>query len=318
MKKLESLSYQPAWVSLLGALQGCLQYLDLKVSNPWLYGATGWAFVLNVHDTLCPSGPTAWRDLETMIELGPNIGFELNAVTGHRSQPEFVERQKEAWQMVRAALDDGQPCLGWELNIPEFYIVHGYDDTGYCFVGPSQEREGHKPWQDLAETGIGWLMAASVHQVPAAEDQETVKRTIEFALAFAASGTDGVHQEYAAGIAGCDNWIRALETGPADGFGPAYNAAVWSECRQHAAPFLWEARDRLACEVAPLLDQAIRHYGNVAGHMKAVSDAFPFFGGRPEHVQDDTRIRFAIEHLKVAREMEMAGLGSLEDIVSAL
>ena len=45
---------------------------------------------------------------------------------------------------------------------------------------------------------------------------------------------EGISPKYKAGLAGFDNWIHALDTGKADGFGMAYNAAVWSECHNFA------------------------------------------------------------------------------------
>jgi len=47
-KKIENLRWKPKWVSHMGCLKGCLDYLDLKVSDAWLYGATGHAFIINV------------------------------------------------------------------------------------------------------------------------------------------------------------------------------------------------------------------------------------------------------------------------------
>jgi hypothetical protein len=47
-KKLANLNWQPRWNSYLGCVKGCLDYLNLDVSDAWLYGATGKAFSLNL------------------------------------------------------------------------------------------------------------------------------------------------------------------------------------------------------------------------------------------------------------------------------
>jgi hypothetical protein len=47
-KKLEYLKWQPKWISNLGCIKGCLDYLKLDVSDGWLYGATGHAFAFNL------------------------------------------------------------------------------------------------------------------------------------------------------------------------------------------------------------------------------------------------------------------------------
>lgn len=49
-KELENLHGKNRWVSHLGCLAGCLEYLKRGVSDGWLYGATGHAFILNILD----------------------------------------------------------------------------------------------------------------------------------------------------------------------------------------------------------------------------------------------------------------------------
>ena len=50
MKKLEHLRWKPHWVTHLGCIKGCLNYLGIEVSDAWLYGGTGHAFVINICD----------------------------------------------------------------------------------------------------------------------------------------------------------------------------------------------------------------------------------------------------------------------------
>lgn len=51
-KRLDNLSWRPRWISHLGSIKGCLEYLNLDISDGWLYGGTGHAFVLNLHDVV--------------------------------------------------------------------------------------------------------------------------------------------------------------------------------------------------------------------------------------------------------------------------
>jgi len=51
-KKLENLRWRPRWISHLGCIKGCLEYLGVDVSDAWLFGATGHAFVINLHDVV--------------------------------------------------------------------------------------------------------------------------------------------------------------------------------------------------------------------------------------------------------------------------
>jgi hypothetical protein len=316
--KLESLRWVPRWVSHLGCIEGCLKYLGLSVTPAWLYGATGHAFVINVHEEVCPSGPTAWNT-QRMSELGRNTGYTTGGVSGIRSDEGFAETQRQAWDHVRAAIDRALPCYGWELDIPEYYVVFGYDDVGYYVSGPGCDAvRGPQPWSELGDTGIGVLEMYSIEPGQPSDDVQAVKEALSFALEHATSPEKWIFPEYRAGLAGYDLWIRALEGGTADGFGMAYNAAVWSECRGYAVLFLQEAQERLGQQAGDLFDEAIQHYGVVHDNLRTVSDAFPFHGMEHQHIVDPDRVRTALSALRAAREADARGLEALHRIVSQL
>ena len=50
MKQLEHLRWKLHWVTHLGCIKGCLNYLGIEVTDAWLYGGTGHAFVINICD----------------------------------------------------------------------------------------------------------------------------------------------------------------------------------------------------------------------------------------------------------------------------
>jgi hypothetical protein len=316
MKKLENLRWVPRWVSHLGCVKGCLDYLNIVVSDAWLFGATGHAFVINVHEVVCPSGPTAWNT-EMLFKLGKSIGYEIDGVFGMKSADDFAEKQKLAWEHAKSAIDQGLPCYGWELDIPEYYVVYGYDDTGYYFSGPGcDEGKGPKPWQELE---IGIIEMYSVKAGQAADDIQTVKEALAFALEHATGPAKWIFPKYKAGLDGYNAWIRALEGGTADGFGVAYNAAVWTECRGYAVLFLKETKERLDRRAAAaLLDEAIERYQVVHENLQKVAKAFPFHGMEPEHIKDQARIRTALDALRTARDAEASGLEALQRIVNGL
>lgn len=322
-KKLENLKWKPMWVSHLGCIKGCLDYLDLDISDAWLYGGTGHAFVINMHEEMCPSGPTAWNT-SRMIELGRNLGYEIEGVCGHKSKEDFAENQAKAWELIRESIDEGIPCYGWELAIPEFYVINGYDDKGYLYSGPLAKPEAMPArWEKVGDTDIGWLEMYAVKPGSKAEDAKTVKDAFEFAVKHAFTREWMVDDKYHPGPQGFDTWIKALErddtTTEGHGHGIAYNAEVWTECRFLAVEFLKEAKERLNdSKLDPLFDEAISHYDVVARKLKRVEDLFPFHTRKPEHIKDAERRQKAIEALKAAREAEEKGLEALQKIVDQL
>ena len=197
-------------------------------------------------------------------------------------------------------------------------MVYGYDDAGYYFSGPRYDSGmGPKPWQELGDTEIGVLEMYRVRPRRAADDARTVREAIEFALEHARSPAKWIYPRYRAGLAGFESWMQALHAGKADGFGVAYNAAVWAECRGHAVRFLAEAKDRIDGNLGPLFDEAAGHYETVAQRLQKVSEAFPFPPAGDE-VEDRDRCKTAVGDLVAARGAEESGLATLERILAEL
>ena len=319
MKTLEGLKWAPKWVSQLGCIKGCLVYLDLDVSDAWLFGGTGYAFVLNVHEEVCPSGPTAWNT-ERVLELGRNLGYRHDGVYAVRSEGgNFTTQQEHAWEFARTAIDRGIPCYAWELEMPEYYVVTGYDGTGYCYSGPGcPDGQGPKPWNELGDTPIGVLEMFSIQRSRPATDEQTAKEALSFALEHATNPGRWIFPQYGAGLKAYDNWIRSLESGSVDGLGMAYNSSVWAECRGFAVLFLREAQQRLDAKLSQLFDEASKLYQAVFDNLQQVSQAFPFFGMKTDHMEDPDRRRVALERLRRARDAEEQGLESLRAIEQAL
>jgi hypothetical protein len=320
MRALENCRWVPRWVAHLGAVKGCLNYLGIEMSDEWLYGGTGHAFVLNVHEGLCPSGPTAWNSMR-LFELGRNLGYRAEGFFASKEQPDFAAYQARAFEHVRQAIDQGHPCYGWELEIPEFYVVYGYDDTGYYYAGPGcEEGKGPKRWQELGDTGIGVLEMYSVVPDDAADDATTVKAALAFALELAGSPENIIFEHYKSGPAGYDTWIRALQEGKASDMGARYNAGVWAECRRNAAAFFEEAKGRLPGRADAAFDEAIAAYQVVAEGLGKVAEiyAWKWEASDEDLLPMDDDSRTAIEALQAAREAESAGLQTLKAIVEAL
>ena len=320
MRELEGLNWSMSWVAHLGCVKGCLDYLGIEMSRDWLYGGTGHAFVMNIHEGLCPSGPTAWN-ASMLFRLAPNLGYRVEGVHARKDQPGFRDAQAKAWDHVRAAIDASLPCYGWELEIPEYYVIYGYDEVGYHFRGPgADEGKGPRPWEALGDTGIGMLEAYSVRPGQEADAVTVLREALRFAIKIAGNPDEWIFPGYRAGLPAYDNWIAALQEGKASDMGNAYNAGVWAECRRHAAGFLKEADLRLAEQAPAALAAAIESYLNVAAHLHAVASLYPWRDGRREEALApvDEASASAVEELTKARAAEERGLAALAGVLAEL
>jgi hypothetical protein len=319
MKIINKLKWQPHWVTHLGCIEGCLKYLRQKISTGWLYGGTGHAFILNIAKDLCSSGPTAWKTL-MLFELAPNLGYKIDGVFASRSNPTFPKEQERAWEHVKTCIDNDIPCFGWELEAPEFYVINGYDEEGYFYLGPgNDETSGPRPWRDVGNSEIGILEIYSVHPTNTANPVKTIRDSFERALYHSGNPSDLIFQNYRSGIVGYDWWIAAIEDGSALSMGHSYNAAVWSECRKYAVEFIKEAKKHVEGEAKNLLDEARASYEISARNLEHVHNDYPFsqiLGQVPLGI--DERTQRTVQALKRAKDAEKNGLAILRTIVEVL
>ncbi len=314
--KIDGLKPEPLWATHIGAIKGCANYLGTPLSTPWLYGAVGHAFVLNIHAETCPSGPTAWCSSQ-IFRLAHNVGLCIDGVCSVRPfASDFGSDQERAFRHIRAAIERGIPCYGWELQIPEFYTIHGVDDVGYYFSGCfAEDGAGPKPWQELGATDIALLEAYSVESCDVVADLTTVRDALSFALKFARDPGDLLLPNYISGVNAFRVWAEALETGSAIKFGHSYNIEVWVECRLMAVEFLREARFRLAGVADKSFEAAINLYRQVCDRLMSARALHPF--SPPSNMSERLKCEESAHLLHEAGDLESEALNALERLVYA-
>jgi hypothetical protein len=64
-------TYQPAWLTWVASVTSCLKALGLDVDTTDVAAYSSYAFVMSVHEELCPSGPTVfdWGQLPIGINF---------------------------------------------------------------------------------------------------------------------------------------------------------------------------------------------------------------------------------------------------------
>lgn len=84
----------------MGCLLGCARELGVPLDAPWLYRGTRYAFLMNVHEAVCPSGPTAWRTLR-LVRMARDTGLEITGHFAHRVRQGCPAVQQADWGFAR-------------------------------------------------------------------------------------------------------------------------------------------------------------------------------------------------------------------------
>ena len=294
------------WASFMGSLKSCSDYLGFGYSSAWINGVTGHAFLLNMHPVVCPSGPVAFEH-DFILANAESLGLSFTSINAHKTNPEFKELQKEAFDATQKALADNKPVFGWELNIPEYYLIIGTDDNGYLYYD-FDGSVGHKPWDELGESDIGLLTIYIVSSLEREPDRrEQVHTALDFFNDYHTNPEQYAYEGYTQGSRGYDVWIEALSEDKADPWGLAYNTQVWRAERINGLNFLEEIKSVLGDkDNYEDLDIAINEYRMVVNKLSEISGFYPFPPQKDKISEAD--VNQTVPLLRAARDSEIRGI----------
>lgn len=337
VKKLEGLAWRMLTAEHMGCVKGCLDYLGVEVTCPWLYGGTGQAFVIVIQENVDVRAPLGWNT-QMLFDLAPNLGYRVEgfghgySITPDAGEGLFRQKQREAWDYVRACIDRGLPCYGWELaSIPAYYVINGYDPGGERADGGEDTAAGYYysgyisggpvPWQKLGDFDVRSVQVYSVEPCTPAPDRKVVRD----ALATILHGVEDPQgwtlgpsfgTGFRSGLAAYELWAEALEAGRAGRDSHTYNAQMWSECRRMAVEFLDEARRRLPGRCDAAFEQAADRYSVVRDRLLALLDLHPY--REPADWGEMLASPRAAALVREAGAAEREGVASLRLILAAL
>jgi hypothetical protein len=264
------------------------------------------------------SSPYAWR--KTLYELAPNLGFRVTgfSVSKAAAGDSFPARQREAYDLVRAAIDRGIPCYAdrvyWD---PDYALITGYDDVGYYYDAHGHGTGGPTPWQKLGTEDIEVLDVWRVELCEGKPDDQVVRSALEAVLQRGATPNGWVLSEgHVSGPWAYDLWADELSSGRALRDSHAYNAIFWHEYREMAVGFLEEAKRRLPGRCDAAFEEAIAHYRVVRDQLAAVCKLTP--ERENANWSETLRSTEAAELIRQAGAAERQGLVALAKILHAL
>ncbi len=99
-----------------------------------IVATSGFAFRMWVNTDLCPSATSIWSfdDQKPWVENG---GLCCDYVGRYWGQ-EHIEKEKqlEAIRIIKSSIDKGIPAVSWDIGVPEWGLITGYDDDTQMFT----------------------------------------------------------------------------------------------------------------------------------------------------------------------------------------
>ncbi len=311
---LPGIQYDPGTPSLVSCIRSSLNYIGIHVSLGWI--SAPYAFMLNINDRVSFMGPDFWNDNGCFDELVRNCGGIIENFSGAKDDTDIIKKRMEARDKIRGAIDKSLPCYAWELEKPQYYLIAGYDETGYYYVDPDTRKIiGPKPYDTLGESEWGILEIHIIRPGSISDTLKTLKDVFEYALSVGNPNIRRPNPGYVMGVDAYRVWWEAVLHGNADPYGMAYNASFWAKCKSLAALFLMEGKLRIGM-MDHLFDEAILHYESAGKFLNQLSLKYPVNGSNSAMSQEQKESGACL--LKAAQKSEMSGLAAIENILNEI
>ncbi len=306
--------------SAASAIHGAIKYTDKKYLNLIdVMGLTSHAFRINIDSKeINVAGPTAIPGGYLMRKSLTNLGFTSNLADSEApAKPDKVEQTLE---LIQDSIDRGIPAIGFDLFIPEFGLIYGYDDTKKVFFAKDCARDGEVTYEEYSDIR-GVLYSTTIEESLPHSKYEMLRMALDTILdhAHGREWQGPFEDKYVIGLKAYDTWMDVLEKGNADPHGNAFNALVVSDAREFAVKFLhdltikWDGTNIVERGVRKFASDAVKHYTTAAEALVELRELFPFpHGGEPAEKGNKEK---AVQLLKKAKEAEEEGLKCLQTLL---
>ena len=195
-----------------GYLFSLAKSLSCAVKNsPWaecaedIIATSGFAFRMWVAADLCPSSTSIWS-FDGQKPWVENGGLACEYV-GRYWDMDNIEQQKrlEAIATIKKSIDNGIPAVSWDIGIPEWGLITGYDDEAQVFStlpAPASHPAGSMPYDILGKRELPLLSVLTITGKTGKPQADILKDTMKLAVTHLKGG------EW------CDN-AKGLEAYPA-------------------------------------------------------------------------------------------------------
>ena len=290
-----------------------------------MMGYTGHAFRIQV-DPLRARGAAV-----TAYDWGPVLTEGLRhagLLCRYKGGPGCIdpspELSVEAVDLVQQSIDRGVPAIVWDLFLPEFGLLYGYDDDRSALYGKDLYQTGTIAYEQLrgGRTGEMFVLALT-GQLPV-RPADALRGMLAMTLAHWEERVHGQPPHpFRAGPAGYDAWIEAFRSGHVEPNGNAYHAHQLYDAREFAVAFLCRLHDswgddssRRDREVRALARKSAEHYAEAVKALRKLRVLFPDpYGGEPNVARNARTAIWVLQYAKTQEEQAMERLRGIAEVL---
>jgi len=155
-----------------GYLFSFAKSLSCAVKNsPWaecaedIIATSGFAFRMWVADDLCVSATSIWG-FDGQKPWVENGGLTCDYVGRYWGQDNIEEEKRlEAIVNIKKSIDNGIPAISWDIGIPEWGLITGYNDTSQTFdvlPAPMNQQAGTMAYDILGKRELPLLSVLTI------------------------------------------------------------------------------------------------------------------------------------------------------------
>lgn len=299
LSKIKTVPYHN---TLMGIIKSVSDYYSLELSQSMLYGATGQAFMINIHEELCPSGPYCWNR-DPFYKLLKTIGIDMTDIGFYHDGSTHDDRAAIE-KVMKDQIDKGSPC---GLVNMEFQLVYGYDETGILTSQPwslnfPQAHLNCSTWDEFEdEIHVNFFTFKKIEPI---DMKSIIKSSLKHALDLNENPAVHTSEPYYTGIKAYDTFISAVENGSGNNHGNFWNATVWGECRTMASKYFLDIADM---------------YNHVSEIAKELSDDYYLISQGLIKVADiNVPIKPKVELLNEIKDRESKALINIAELLKKL
>ena len=152
-----------------------------------IVATSGFAFRMWVSADLCPSATSIWAfdEQKPWVENG---GLLCRYVGRFWGQDDIEEQKRlEAIENIKRSINDGIPAISWDIGVPEWGLIIGYDDETQMFETltintDSTENGLQMPYEQLGKRELPILSVLTITGKSDKKQEDILRDTMKLAV----------------------------------------------------------------------------------------------------------------------------------------